>query len=70
MTKLIKQKAPRCPRCQGVLVPDRDLSGRTVSVGCISCGARIFRGIELRQPKLISRENLKGVPQSYGGVRA
>lgn len=70
MTQPVKEKAPRCERCKGVLIPERDLSGRTISVGCPTCGDRIFRGVERRSPKGIARENLKGVAQSHGGIRA
>lgn len=65
----IKQKAPRCPRCQGVLIPEHDLSGRTVSVGCAICGFRKFRGVERQAAKVAPREVRQGVPRSYGGMQ-
>lgn len=43
-------KAPRCTRCGGSLIPERDLNGKTQSVGCISCGDRQFRGVQIRKP--------------------
>lgn len=65
----IKQKAPRCPRCGGILIPEHDLSGLTTSVGCTLCGDRKFRGVKGQAPKQAPREICKGVPTSYGGVR-
>jgi predicted nucleic acid-binding Zn-ribbon protein len=64
-----KYKAPRCLRCRGVLIPEHDLAGRTVSVGCPICGDRRFRDVKRHAAKATPREVVKGIPQSYGGVR-
>lgn len=42
-------KRPRCPRCNGLLMPELELGGRLASVGCVNCGERIFRGFRRRR---------------------
>lgn len=46
---------PRCPKCGGMLIPEKAFSGDgdtlvTVSVGCVNCGERWFRAHQRRRP--------------------
>lgn len=51
----------RCPKCKGYLVPERDISGLTQSIGCINCGNRVFRGLGVRQPTAAETRGNLGV---------
>lgn len=47
---------PRCPKCNGMLVPDKDVNNRTRSIGCVNCGHRIYRTFAKRQPTAVERD--------------
>ena len=62
----VPDKKPRCTKCGGALLPDRELGGRTVSVGCVNCGERWFRGVTRRAPTDLERQRVNMKPR--GGV--
>lgn len=46
---------PRCPKCDGRMIPEKAFSGNgetliTVSVGCLNCGERFYREFKRRRP--------------------
>jgi hypothetical protein len=67
---------PTCPKCNGLLLPETTLSGDgetalVVSVGCVNCGERFFRGHQRRRPGIDERimRTSEGSP-SHKGPRA
>lgn len=51
---------PRGRKCGGLLVPETAFSGNgetlvVLSVGCVNCGERIFRGHQRRTPDSLER---------------
>ncbi|MDA8428908.1 MAG: hypothetical protein M0T70_06590 [Geobacteraceae bacterium] len=43
---------PRCLKCRGALVPEKNLEGRVMTVGCVNCGNRFYRDFTVRKPDL------------------
>jgi len=59
-------RRPRCSKCGGLMLPETTLAGDgetpvVISVGCINCGERFFRGVERRR---VNGEDLKSCPAS------
>lgn len=62
---------PRCPKCGGTaLNPERSIfSDRVESVGCITCGERLYRNHPRRLPTTAERGshgNAYGIPHRKG----
>jgi hypothetical protein len=52
---------PKCPNCGGPLQADRDIYGKTISVKCILCSHRIYRGFNTRPPTKAERGVREGI---------
>ncbi|MBT0664740.1 hypothetical protein KI809_10555 [Geobacter pelophilus] len=51
----------KCPKCKtGFLIPERDIYGKTQSIGCINCGDRKFRDVVIRRPTPVDQNGLTG----------
>lgn len=55
---------PRCPKCSGLLMPELAFVTNSdeplvISVGCMNCGERFFRGIQRRQASKDDRNPYK-----------
>ncbi|MDD2319144.1 MAG: hypothetical protein PHO83_03735 [Geobacteraceae bacterium] len=61
-------RRPVCPKCGGVLLPETEIGGRVMSVGCIICGERIYRDHKRRSPDALERNahKLAGRPALNG----
>lgn len=44
-------KWPRCPRCNGMLLPDKKQGSRVLSVKCFSCSETFHRDVKRRNPE-------------------
>jgi predicted nucleic acid-binding Zn-ribbon protein len=54
-------KRPSCPKCKGALIPELELGGRAISIGCVNCGFRVFRSHKTRHPNDLEK-NTNAVP--------
>ncbi|HAR46455.1 MAG TPA: hypothetical protein DCS05_09900 [Nitrospiraceae bacterium] len=50
-----KPATPRCPKCGGYLQPNKNIFDQVESIGCVNCGYRAFRGVNLRRPTPLER---------------
>ena len=42
--------SPRCPRCRGRLIPERNIDNVVVAVSCANCGEYLARDFRRRAP--------------------
>jgi len=59
-------KRPRCPKCEGLLIPGH-VPGvhRVVNVKCVNCGNNIYREFEIRKPNASEKSQMGGPGVAY-----